>query len=151
MTATRRQAREWAIQMLTAADMNPPEDVDLFIETFWNTLATYDESEGGVLVKGKIRKFSEDRARGVLAEREAIDQKLVGLLDNWELHRLGTVERAVLRMGMWELSRTDVPPPVVVNEAVDLVNWFSTPKSRAIVNGVLDKYAKSLAAGEPGK
>ena len=151
MTATRRQAREWAIQMLTAADMNPPEDVDLFIETFWNTLATYDESEGGVLVKGKIRKFSEDRVRGVLAEQEAIDQKLVGLLDNWELHRLGTVERAVLRMGMWELSRTDVPPPVVVNEAVDLVNWFSTPKSRAIVNGVLDKYAKSLAAGESGK
>ena len=151
MTATRRQAREWAIQMLTAADMNPPEDVDLFIETFWNTLATYDESEGGVLVKRKIRKFSEDRVRGVLAEREAIDQKLVGLLDNWERHRLGTVERAVLRMGMWELSRTDVPPPVVVNEAVDLVNWFSTPKSRAIVNGVLDKYAKSLAAGEPGK
>ena len=137
--------------MLTAADLNPPEDVDLFIETFWDTLATYDESEGGILVKGKIRGFSEERVRGVLAEREKIDETLERLLDNWELNRLGTVERAVLRMGVWELSHTDVPPPVVLNEAVDLVNWFSTPKSRAIVNGVLDRYAKGLAAGEPAK
>ena len=151
MTATRRQAREWAIQMLTAADLNPPENVDLFIETFWDTLATYDENEGGILVKGKIRGFSEERVRGVLAEQGKIDETLERLLDNWELNRLGTVERAVLRMGVWELSHTDVPPPVVLNEAVDLVNWFSTPKSRAIVNGVLDKYAKNLAAGESGK
>ena len=133
--------------MLTAADLNPPEDVDFFIETFWDTLATYDEEEGGISVKGKIRKFSEERVRGVLGEQEKIDETLVGLLDNWELHRLGTVERAVLRMGVWELSHTDVPVPVVLNEAIDLVNWFSSPKSRALVNGVLDKYAKGLAGG----
>jgi transcription termination factor NusB len=38
-----------------------------------------------------------------------------------------------------------VPKPVVINEAIDLANWFSTPKSRPIINGVLDKFAKSLA------
>ena len=84
MTATRRQAREWAIQMLTAADLNPPEDVP-----------------------------------------QEIDEILVPLLDNWDLYRLGTIERAVLRMGIWEMKWSDVPKPVVINEAIDLANWFS--------------------------
>jgi transcription termination factor NusB len=46
-------------------------------------------------------------------------------------------------MGIWELKESDVPAAVAINEAVDLVNWFSTPKSRMLVNGVLDRYAKS--------
>jgi N utilization substance protein B len=74
---------------------------------------------------------------------EEIDAELSALLDNWDLYRLGTVERAVLRLGVWELKSSDVPPAVVINEAVDLSNWFSTPKSRTLVNGVLDRYAKS--------
>ena len=47
-------------------------------------------------------------------------------------------------MGIWEMKWSDVPKPVVINEAIDLANWFSTPKSRSLVNGVLDKFAKSL-------
>ena len=62
----------------------------------------------------------------------------------WTLDRLGTVERAVLRMGIWEMRSTDVPKPVVINECIDLANWFSGPKTRSIVNGVLDRFAKSL-------
>ena len=50
----------------------------------------------------------------------------------------------VLRMGIWEMKNSDVPKPVVINEAIDLANWFSSPKSRSLVNGVLDKYAKGL-------
>lgn len=146
MTATRRQAREWAVQMLTAADLNPPDDVAGFIASFWETLATMEPRDCGAKVKGKIRLFAEERVVGVLEHRTEIDESIVPLLENWEIHRLGTVERAVLRMGVWELSFSDVPAPVVVNEAVDIVNWFSSPKSRAIVNGVLDRYAKSLNA-----
>ena len=70
-----------------------------------------------------------------------IDAQIESHLANWKLDRLGTVERAVLRLGVWELQYTDVPPAVVINEAVDLVNWFSTPASRAFVNGVLDRIA----------
>ena len=79
---------------------------------------------------------------------DEIDGILGPLLDNWDLYRLGTVERAVLRMGVWELKYTDVPRAVVINEAVDIVNWFSSPVARKIVNGVLDKYAKSLGAAK---
>ena len=144
MTATRRQAREWAIQMLTAADLNPPDDKVQFCIDFWNELTLIDEDEGRIEVKGKLKDFAEERVLGVLDNLDAIDSIIEPLLENWDMYRLGTVERAVIRMGIWELKYSDVPAPVVINEAVDLTNWFSTPKSRTIVNGVLDKFAKSL-------
>lgn len=143
MTATRRQAREWAIQMLTAADLNPPDDKVQFCIDFWNELALLDEDEGRAEVKGKLKDFAEERVLGVLDNLAEIDSVIEPLLENWDMYRLGTVERAVIRMGIWELKYSDVPAPVVINEAVDLTNWFSTPKSRTIVNGVLDKFAKS--------
>ncbi len=144
MAATRRQAREWAIQMLTAADMNPPDDVRLFIDSFWDELASLDDEEGRAVPGGEAREFAEARVEGVLASRREIDDILVPLLAKWDLYRLGTVERAVLRMGIWEMMRTDVPKPVVINEAIDLANWFSSPKSRTLINAVLDRYGKQL-------
>lgn len=144
MTATRRQAREWAIQMLTAADLNPPDDKVQFCMDFWNELTLIDEDEGRVEVKGKLKDFAEERVLGVLGSLAEIDSIIEPLLENWDMYRLGTVERSVIRMGIWEIKYSDVPAPVVINEAVDLTNWFSTPKSRTIVNGVLDRFAKSL-------
>ena len=143
MTATRRQAREWAIQMLTAADMNPPEDRAQFMVSFWEELASLDEDEGRAEARGKLKAFAEERVEGVLSNLKEIDDLLVAHLDNWDLYRLGTVERSVLRMGVWEMKWSDVPKPVVINEAIDLVNWFSCPKSRTIVNGVLDKIKRA--------
>ena len=129
--------------MLVAADLNPPDDMDAFFESFWAKIAELDEPEGRATVEKRSREFSEARVRGVLGKREEIDGVLASLLDNWDLYRLGTVERAVLRMGVWELDSTDIPAPVVINEAIDLVNWFSGPKSRSLVNGILDKHAKA--------
>ena len=143
MTTTRRQAREWAIQMLTAADLNPPEDIPAFLASFWEEIGSLDEEEGRAVVPAKFKAFAEERVKGVLSSAKEIDAILVPLLANWDLYRLGTVERAVLRMGIWEMKFSDVPKPVVINEAIDLANWFSTPKSRSIVNGVLDKFAKN--------
>lgn len=145
MQITRRQAREWAIQMLTAADLNPPENVESLINSFWEQLPTQNEDDSGVVKPGKKPKaFAEERVAGVLSSLSEIDAVLVEFLENWDLYRLGTVERAVLRMGCWELKNSDVPAAVVINEAVDLVNWYSSPKSRTIVNGVLDRYAAKL-------
>ena len=141
---SRRQAREWAVQMLTAADLNPPEDVTKFIMDSWVQLASVDEMiERTSPSVTKLKVFAEERVVGVLTNLKALDEIIKPLLDGWELYRLGTVERAVIRMGIWEIDHTDVPPPVVINEAVDLANWFSTPKSRTIVNGVLDRYSHS--------
>jgi N utilization substance protein B len=145
MQTTRRHAREWAVQMLTAADMNPPEDIGGFIESYWLQLPTLDDEDANVRkAKGKLKEFAEERVAGTLAALSEIDGEISQLLENWDLYRLGTVERAVLRMGVWELKFSDVPTAVVINEAVDLVNWYSSPKSRTIVNGVLDRYAAKI-------
>ena len=143
MAATRRQAREWAIQMLTAADLNPPDDIQLFIGDFWAELASLDDKDGPAVVPPRpLKKFAEERFLGVTEKMKEIDQEIAPLLDNWDLYRLGTIEHAVLRMGVWEMTWSDVPAPVVINEAIDLTNWFSGPKSRTLINAVLDKYAK---------
>ena len=145
MQVTRRTAREWAIQMLTAADLNPPDDIQAFMNAYWEQVSDLDEEDGGpTKAKGKMKAFAEERVAGVLGSLKELDEILVPLLDNWDLYRLGTVERMVLRMGIWELKNSDVPKPVVINEAIDLANWFSTPKSRSLVNGVLDKFAKGM-------
>ena len=146
MTATRRTAREWAIQMLTAADLNPAEDIRAFMDGFWEQLSDLDEEDGGSAAdKGRLKGFAEERVAGVLGSLKEIDAILVPILNHWDLYRLGTVERAVLRMGVWELKNTDVPKAVCINEAIDLANWFSTPKSRSLVNGVLDKFSKTVS------
>ena len=145
MQVTRRTAREWAIQMLTAADLNPPDDVQTFMNAYWDQISDLDEEDGGpTKAKGKLKAFAEERVAGVLGSLKALDEVVTPLLENWDLFRLGTVERMVLRMGIWEMKNSDVPKPVVINEAIDLANWFSSPKSRSLVNGVLDKFAKGM-------
>ena len=146
MTATRRTAREWAIQMLTAAELNPPDDIRAFMDAYWNQVSDLGEEDGGPTeARGKLKLFAEERVAGVLSSLKELDEILVSLLAHWDLYRLGTVERMVLRMGVWELKNTDVPKAVAINEAIDLANWFSSPKSRTLVNGVLDKFAKSVS------
>ena len=114
MTVTRRQAREWAVQMLTAADLNPPEDIASFIATFWEEARTFGDDEGGPWrVKGKLKAFVDERVAGVLSAQQELDGHLVPLLDNWDLYRLGTVERTVLRLGIWELLYTEDRKSVV--------------------------------------
>jgi N utilization substance protein B len=148
MNTIRRRAREWAVQMLAAADLNPGEPPETIVEKFWEQLKTLDAEDGGVegkLPRGRVRKFAEARVLGVLGSLPEIDAAIVKFLSEsgWSIDRLGTVERAVLRVGIWELANTDTPIGIVMNEAIDICNWFSTPKSRSLVNGVLDRYAKS--------
>ena len=148
MTLSRRQAREWAILMLFAADQNPPVDVAAFIADCWGLIRSLDKSYGVATdVPSSLRGFAEERVIGVLNSTKELDETLSGLLDNWDIYRLGTVERTVLRLGAWEMKNTDIPRPVVINEAIDLVNWFSSPKSRTLVNGVLDRLAKIGKSG----
>ena len=148
MNTIRRRAREWAVQMLAAADLNPGDPPETLVEKFWEQLTTLDDEDGGVggkLPRGRVRKFAESRVVGVLQNLAEIDAAISKFLaeSGWGIDRLGTVERAVLRIGIWEIANTDVPVGVVMNEAIDICNWFSTPRSRSIVNGVLDRYAKS--------
>lgn len=130
--------------MLTAADLNPPGDIAQFVAAQWEQICSLSAEDGTpVKVKSAMKRFTEERVIGVLSHLGEIDARITPLLENWDLYRLGTIERTVIRLGVWELAYSDVPVPVVINEAIDIANWFSTSRSRMLVNGVLDKFAKA--------
>jgi len=158
---TRRQCREWALQALVQFDLNPPTSLDTALEAFWEqqtlleteAVATHEPdvrviftaADPGALEQlARARAFVEERVRGVWTQRNDLDGRIEPLLRNWSLYRLGTVERSVLRLGVWEiLNCGDIPAPIIVNEAVDLAKFFSETKSGRFVNGILDHFAKS--------
>jgi N utilization substance protein B len=77
-------------------------------------------------------------ARGVSAHAAHIDDLLASYLQGWTLERLPAVDRAILRVAVWELLHADdVPAPVAVDEAVELAKELSTDDSPGFVNGVL--------------
>ena len=168
--ATRRQAREWALQLLVQLDLNPEPNLEAVLEPFWNQLRELDrerheeddrvelvlnfESQETQKAKAfaEARAFAEERIRGVVQERDALDARIEPRLKNWSLYRLGTVERNVLRLGVWELENCpEIPQPIVINEYVDLAKFFSETKSGRFVNGVLDRYAKGLREQRPSE
>ena len=132
---TRRDAREWGLQLLFAIDLNPPDEVDSVLEHFWS-----DKDVGD-----KPRAFAERLVRGVVENREELDAALREYADNWDVGRMGVVERNVMRMALFELLHCDdIPPVVTINEAVDIAKYFSTSESGRFVNGILDRVRKTL-------
>jgi N utilization substance protein B len=75
--------------------------------------------------------------RGVIARQDEVDAAIREHLQEWSLERLGAVERAVLRISMWELISGEVPAPVAIDEAVELAKRYATPEAAKLVNGVL--------------
>ena len=160
---TRRQGREWALQMLCQLDMNPPKflEEDMFLN-FWNMIAEEESraiSEGDIGVqpmltasdKGTLKRipviceFSEERIKGVWSSLKEIDEAVAPFLSNWSLYRLGVIERNAIRLGVWEmLNCENIANAIIINEAVDITKFFSNTSSGRFVNGVLDGFAKSL-------
>lgn len=83
-------------------------------------------------------------AEGVQQNVEALDAKIAPFLRGWTLDRLTRVDLAILRVAAFEMIHTDTPRGVVVNEAVELANTYSTDKAGAFVNGVLGSLVRSL-------
>ena len=132
---TRRHSREWAIQLLFQLDVNPGEPEEAF-RHFW---AGRDVSE-------KARRFAEDIVLGVRSNAGAIDEIIRKSARNWDIRRMGVIERNVMRMAVYEMHfKDDVPPVVSINEAVDIAKYFSSTESGKFVNGILDRIRKDLA------
>lgn len=89
----------------------------------------------------RILDRAEELASGVIAEVESLDAEAARASENWRLGRMAVVERNILRLGILELRRGDVPPKVAIDEAVRLAHWFGGPRAAAFVNGVLDGIA----------
>lgn len=81
---------------------------------------------------------------GVRSQAEDLDQEIEAASQHWSVARMPMIDRAILRLGLWELRNDpDTPTAVVVSEAVRLANTYSTGRSGAFVNGVLATLARS--------
>ncbi len=87
-----------------------------------------------------IAQYTVDLVEGVLGHQERIDELLATYSNGWTLDRMPAVDRAVLRLGCFELLfSADVPDAVAIDEAVDLARMLSTDDSPAFVNGLLGR------------
>lgn len=92
-----------------------------------------------------LRQHTDALVDAVLTHKTAIDATLAAVVDNYAPERVDPVDRAVLRLGAYELLHTTTPPKVVINEAIELARCFGTTDSHRFVNGVLDRIAKQAA------
>ena len=132
----RRQAREWVVQFLFQTEFNP-ESLEQALADFWN-----DEEKTPL---DRDRRYVNEVIQGVIDEQFKIDRTLKRYTDNWDVERLGALDRTVLRVAVYEmLFRDDVPPVVSINEAIEIAKAYSGQKSARFVNGVLDRVQKEL-------
>ncbi len=134
--ATRHQAREAVIGLLYAYDLGNPE-IKKFAEDI------LEEKK----IRNKQREFALSLFRGTVENIERIDEEIKKHLESWDIERLGHIERAILRLGAYELLFSDLDPAIVINEAVELAKKLGTEQSPKFVNGVLDAIAKEVSNG----
>ena len=93
--------------------------------------------------------YAVELVRGVEEHHEDVDELLRKFSEHWALERMPAVDRAVLRLGAFELGwAPDMPTAVVISEAVELAKQYSTKDSGRFVNGLLSRIAEELRPGE---
>ena len=157
--ANRRDAREWAVQILFELDFHPDRDLDTVLREFWHLrrlliaeLEDQDDGEDDVLfapgwkaliAQPRILAFAETLVRGVREHIEEIDERIGACAANWDVGRMGGIDRNVMRMAIYEVFYDrDAPTPVCINEAVDIAKYYSHRESGRFVNGILDRACK---------
>ena len=125
--AARTKARKRALDVLYASDLRAENPVDALERAI---------AEG----EGPSNDYTTTLVRGVVEHQAQIDELLATYAQGWTLDRMPAVDRALLRIGAFEvLFADDVPDAVAVNEAVDLARSLSTDDSPAFVNGLLGR------------
>jgi N utilization substance protein B len=140
----RRLARELAVQSLYQIEMNgvTPEDAVAHVV---EEARTEDEAQ---LTRKRDQispQHISELVEGTLQHKQSIDGLLLDYLKGWQMDRLSRVDREILRLATYEMVFCDdVPPKVVVNEAIEMAKHFGTEDSGKFVNGVLGKMIKEL-------
>ncbi|EKF6971347.1 transcription antitermination factor NusB [Campylobacter coli] len=129
--ATRHQVRQSVISLLYALEMN--EKNENFIDEFLNEKK----------IRNEQKNFTLSLYEGIIKNLDDIDKNLNPYLNENEIEKLGHIERAILRLGAYELLFTDTPNAIVINEAVELAKELANDNSPKFINGVLDTLVKA--------
>lgn len=136
----RRRGREYALQMLYAMDLTayPPDEV------FAGFNAIQDLNRDAFYYARRL-------VDGVYGHLEEIDAVLARFAEHWKLHRMAAVDRNLLRLGIFELMfLKEIPFPIIINEALEIVKEFSDAEGTQFVNGILDATSREFRADESG-
>lgn len=128
---SRRQARERALSLLYEAESK-------------------DVAPAAVLAALPVEAapFAVDIVRGVGDHLDEVDKWIAEYARDWTIERMPALDRALLRMGIFELlHRPDVPTGVIISEAVELAQRYSTDESSRFVNGMLARIAETVRPG----
>jgi len=127
--SNRHLARTIALQTLFAWDFNGQKDGDierLIVDNFANFAPNFDD--GG---------FVKDLVLGVRNNLAEINKLIIKYATEWPLDQITTIDRNILRLGIYELLHTPIPPRVAINEAIEVAKSFGGDASGKFVNGVL--------------
>lgn len=138
----RTRGRESALKVLYAIDIRKDE-AEVCLKDYWeNNEVTNDE----------IKKFAEYLVLGVVKNKGHIDAIITKYATNWQLDRMATIDRNILRMATFEiLFSEEIPAKVTINEAVEIAKRYGDKDSGKFVNGVLDKINKEEARDKSAK
>ncbi len=136
----RSAGRAIAVQLLYAYEQNKYVDDGALLT---------DDTEGGA----EALAFGRELLAGFIEHKVPVDAAIDKRLENWTIHRLAVVDRAIMRVGALEiLYQEGTPPKVAINEAIELAKRFgSEEKTAKLVNGVLDKLARDHRSAEMQK
>jgi transcription antitermination protein NusB len=114
----------------------------LFLLYQWDLTGQELES----LFEGEPDDFASALAEAVAARAPQLDARVTAASPDWPADRLGTLERNILRIGVYELEEDTVPREVAINEAVVLAKRYATEDAARLVNGILGQVAREEAA-----
>jgi len=127
--SARSKGRKRAVDALYAGELRDVMATDLLDATKEQVTDRQNQDE--------IFNFATELVNGVLANQLEIDEILSGVAQNWTLDRMPALDKAILRVGIYEIAFGGTPAEVAISEAVDLAQELSTEDSAAFVNGIL--------------
>ena len=136
--SSRSKARKRAIDAIYAADLRKESPETLLAATALQTMDRQNQDA--------IFSYAREIVAGVIEHHSEIDDLLETYSEGWSIERMPNVDRAILRVGIWEILYTDTPNGVVVNEAVDVAKEYSTEESGGFINGLLSRVAGTQRA-----
>jgi N utilization substance protein B len=140
----RHRAREQALQLIFQWDFRrtPHEEI---LHGYYDSLLISEDSPA----HPRPDPFAEALFRGATGEILAIDERITRHAAHWKIPRMPAVDRNIIRLAVYEMLRTETPPAVAIDEALELARRFSGEESVHFVNGVLDAIRKELSLARP--
>ncbi len=125
--ATRHQSRESVVTLLYAYDIGN-NDIEKYL----------DEILEDKKIRNKQKEFALSLYNGVIDNLDKIDEEINKHLKEWKLESIGNIERAILRLGAYEILFGELDSAVVINEAIELSKTLASDTAPKFINGVLD-------------